>query len=294
MTWWEGVAGVGAVLAVWWPIRGRIAARIERDFMAARPRDAEGFIVGAAPFTMPGTRPGGVLLLHGYNDSPQSLRAMARMINARGWTVRVPALPGHGRTLQEFAASRADAWIASARAELRALQGTHAEVAVGGLSMGGAIALLLAAETPSVRAVVTFAPYLHASVPLPLLAAIAPLMALRARWIPGGGGRSVRDPVAAAAMIAYRRSTPRLLVQLAQVVHRVRRTLGAVHQPVLVLQSREDNRIPMGSATEAFARIGSTDKTLQWSSGSGHVVTVDYGYEKIGTAAADWLETRLP
>ena len=44
MTWWEGVAGVGAVLAVWWPIRGRIAARIERDFMAARPRDAEGFI----------------------------------------------------------------------------------------------------------------------------------------------------------------------------------------------------------------------------------------------------------
>ena len=62
----------------------------------------------------------------------------------------------------------------------------------------------------------------------------------------------------------------------------------------LVLQSREDNRIPMGSATEAFARIGSTDKTLQWSSGSGHVVTVDYGYEMIGTAAADWLETRLP
>jgi len=291
---WAGLVAVGVALAVWWPIRARIAARVEQRFMEENPRGADGFIVGAAPYTLPGTRSGAVLLLHGYNDSPQSVRSMAQLINARGWTVHVPAFPGHGSTLQAFAASGADQWIATARAELRALERTHPDIAVGGLSMGGAIAFMLAAENPSVRAVVAFAPYLHAAVAWHLLAVIAPLVSLRARWVSGGGGRSVRDPVAAAGMIAYRRSTPRLMLQLADVVHRARLVLGAVHQPVLVLQSREDNRIPMASATEGFARIGSADKTLQWSSGSGHVVTVDYGYEHIGAAAADWLETRLP
>jgi carboxylesterase len=294
MTAWWGIALLGIALAVWWPIRGRIAARKEQQFMEANPRGADGFIIGSAPYTLSGTRSGAVLLLHGYNDSPQSLLSMARIIHARGWTVHVPALPGHGRTLQAFAASGADQWITAARAELRTLQYTHADIAVGGLSMGGAIALMLAAETRSVRAVVAFAPYVHASAPLHLFAAVAPLAALRARWVSGGGGRSVRDPVAAAAMIAYRQSTPRLLVQLAHVVHRTRAILSAVRQPVLVLQSREDNRIPMASAQEAFARIGSADKTLQWSSGSAHVITVDYGYENVGVAAADWLETRLP
>jgi carboxylesterase len=290
----QDLALFALVGAVWWWIRAWIAARTEARFMRDNPRDADGYILGAAPLTLPGTRRGAVLLLHGYNDSPQSLNALARIIHARGWTVRVPALPGHGRTLQEFAASGCDAWIDAARAELNALQGRHATVAVGGLSMGGAIAFVLAAETPSVTAVLTFAPYLHASVPLRLLSLVAPIAALGARYIEGGGSRSVHDPIAGAGMVAYRKSTPRLLVQLAHVVHRARRSLGAVHQPVLVMQSREDNRIPVHSAEEAFARIGANDKTLHWTEGSGHVITVDYGYETIAAGAADWLETRLP
>jgi carboxylesterase len=291
---WQGIALLALGVAVWWPIRGWIAARTERRFMRENPRDADGYIIGAAPLTLHGTRGGAVLLLHGYNDSPQSLNALARIINARGWTVRVPALPGHGRTLQEFAASGCDAWIDAARAELNALQGRHDAVAVGGLSMGGAIAFVLAAETPSVRAVVTFAPYLHASMPLRMFKFVAPIAAVGARYLEGGGSRSVHDPVAGAGMVAYRISTPRLFVELAHVVHRARRSLGAVHQPVLVVQSREDNRIPMTSATEAFGRIGSDDKTLHWTEGSGHVITVDYGYETVAAQAADWLETRLP
>jgi carboxylesterase len=290
---WTGAFLLALVLGAWWPIRGWIAARAERRFMAEHPRDSDGYIVGAAPLTLTGTRAGALLLLHGYNDSPQSLYAMARLLHAHGWTVRVPALPGHGRTLQEFAASGADAWINAARAELNALQGRYAEVAVGGLSMGGAIAFVLAAETPSVKAVATFAPYLHASVPLRSMALAAPIAALGARYIEGGGSRSVHDPVASAGMVAYRMSTPRLLVQLAHVVDRARRSLATITQPVLVIQSREDNRIPAHSAEEAFGRIGAPDKSLRWTEGSGHVITVDYGYEQVARIAAEWLETRL-
>jgi carboxylesterase len=83
------------------------------------------------------------------------------------------------------------------------------------------------------------------------------------------------------------------LVELEKIVRRARVALPLVRQPVLVVQSREDNRIPVSSAEAAFALIGSTDKTLYWVSGSGHVVTVDFGHEAIERIAADWLEPRL-
>jgi esterase/lipase len=83
-------------------------------------------------------------------------------------------------------------------------------------------------------------------------------------------------------------------VELQKLVKLTRAGLHAVHQPVLVVQSREDNRIPVARAEEAFTMIGSTDKTLHWTTGNGHVVTVDYGHEAVEKLTTDWLETRLP
>jgi len=288
LEWWILLA------ASWWIVRALIAWRVERAFARGNPRNHDGYIRGAEPRTLQGTRPGAVLLLHGYNDSPQTMYSVASALHRRGWTVRVPALPGHARTLPEFAASGAAQWIGAARAELAALRDSHSVVAVGGLSMGGAISMILAAEDPAVRAVIGFAPYLHSSVPLRVMHAMSWIATLGARYVNGGGGRSVHDPVADKQVIAYRCGTPRLLVQLQHVVEAARAALPRVHQPVLVIQSREDNRIPEASATEAFARIGSADKTLHWTTGGGHVVTVDYGHDAIEQVAADWLESRLP
>lgn len=282
-----------AAAAVWWAVRGGIARRQERAFTRAHPLNADGIIIGAEPIQLDGIRPGAVLLLHGYNDSPQSMQSMAAALHARGWSVRVPLLPGHGRRLQDWATARATAWEDAARVELAALRNAHTDVAVGGLSMGGALAFILAAEQPDVRAVMGFAPYLHASLPVEMLRFIAPVASLGAKYLMGGGSRSVHDPVAAEAMIAYRVSTPRLVVELEKVVMLARTQLPQVRQPVLVVQSREDNRIPVASAAAAFEMIGSSDKTLHWTTGSGHVLTVDYGHERIEQLVVSWLECRL-
>ena len=290
MTGWIWFA---IVVVAWWFVRAAIARREERRFDAAYARDGDGIIIGAESIRLEGTRQGAVLLFHGYNDSPQSVASVATALHARGWTVRAPLLPGHGRTLRAFAASGADEWLAAARRELAALRATHDSIAVGGLSMGGAISFVLAAENPELRAVVVFAPYLKASMPLRLMHVAAPIAALGGRYVWSGGGRSVHDPVAGGAMISYRRSTPRLLLQLDRVVREARAALPRVQQPVLVVQSREDNRIPAKSAQEAFGLIGSLDKTLDWTTGNGHVITVDYGHDAVERLAADWLEPRL-
>jgi carboxylesterase len=288
------VIALGALIAIWWPIRAGIAHRIERNFERAHPRNADGYIIGAEPFFREGTRGGAVLVLHGYNDSPQSMQSMAAALHAAGWTVRVPALPGHGRTLQEFAASRAADWERAAHMELAELQRTHRDVAVCGMSMGGALAFTLAADAPTVRAVIGLAPYLHLSKPMSFLLLFSPLAELGARYLESGGGRSVHDPEAARAIIAYRMAPPRLLYELTIVTRRAFAALARVRQPVLVLQSREDNRIPVASAERAFERVASTDKRIDWLTGTGHVITVDYGHREVERRVVEWLDQRLP
>ncbi|MEP6551241.1 MAG: hypothetical protein ABJB95_08655, partial [Gemmatimonadales bacterium] len=53
----------------------------------------------------------GVLLLHGFGDTPQTLSVLARRLAKSGYSVLVPLLPGHGRTMDAFTKSRADDWI---------------------------------------------------------------------------------------------------------------------------------------------------------------------------------------
>ncbi len=68
-----------------------------------------------------------------------------------------------------------------------------------------------------------------------------------------------------------------------------------VRQPVLSWDLAVTRRqsIPVASAEEAFARVASSDKTLEWVTGSGHVITVDYSHDAVARQAADWLESRL-
>jgi carboxylesterase len=293
--WIPGAAGAAAAAVAlhrWWRARA-----VEQAFDArfAARRNAQGIISGAEPFSLPGSGDRAIVLLHGYNDSPQTMRSPAAAMHAAGWTVYAPLLPGHGRSLPAFAASSADEWIDAARTAVREALDRHARVAVGGLSMGGAIAMIVASEEPSVRGAVLFSPFLVHSRLLGVIAALWPLVSCGAKYLTGGGTtRSIRDPHAREAMIAYGCSTPRLMREVQRVTQRARSALPRVHQPVWIAQSSDDYRIPAAQAQRAFDQLGSGDKRLHWTTGNGHVITVDYGHDALSAEAMRWLESRVP
>ena len=82
--------------------------------------------------------------------------------------------------------------------------------------------------------------------------------------------------------------TGRALFELWKVVRRARKTLSAVVVPTLVIQSREDPRIAPGVAEWVLAQLASRDKKLVWVEG-GHIITVDYGRERVFTEVERWL-----
>ncbi|HVH40229.1 MAG TPA: alpha/beta fold hydrolase [Gemmatimonadaceae bacterium] len=285
--------GTAAAAALLWVQRAMRATLRERRFGQRFRLGAEGIVAGAEPRTYeaPGNR--ALLLLHGYNDSPQSLDQVARVIHAAGWTVRLPLMPGHGRSLRAFDQWTEQELLAHAREEFTKLRTTHRTVVVGGLSMGGALACWLAAESDA-AGVVLYAPMLFVPRPMQVAVSTARLWSLFSKYVSGGGKRSIHDAAAAKEMIAYGASTRRSFEALERLCLHTTARLGFIHSPVLVVQSEEDNRLPRDQSVHAIARIGSNDKTVMWTRGAGHVVTVDTGWKELADSTVRWLESRFP
>ncbi|HVX40469.1 MAG TPA: alpha/beta fold hydrolase [Gemmatimonadaceae bacterium] len=266
-------------------------ARIMRDITTShRTLGPDGIVIGGEGFTLDAPGAPAVLLLHGGGDTPQTMRYLGDALRARGFHVEAPLLPGHGRTLRDFARVTADDLTNAARARYDVLRRSHGTVAIVGLSMGGAIAVQLAAEHPEIPALVLLAPYL--AMPARVLRA--------ARWawawgpfltaVRSGDGRSIRDPVERDRGLAYGVFTPAALRALRETVRRANAALSRVQAPTLVVNSRGDNRIHVNDAQRAFERLGARDKQLEWITGAGHVITVDYGRDVVIAATANWIE----
>jgi carboxylesterase len=275
-------------------VRSAVKWRFERRATRGRRFDADGIIVGAEPLdlTPPGRPIGAALLLHGFGDTPQTLHYLAADLAAAGWVVRVPLLPGHGRTLAEFARTRATDWIVAAREELgamRASAGAGERLVIVGLSMGGALATILAAETPDLAAMALVSPYLGMPLSLRIFAKMWPLAAIVAPYVAGGGARSIRDASESADNLAYRSAPPALVAELGMVVRAARGALGAVRVPTVVVASHHDNRVPPAVIEWAYGRLAASTKRLVWEDAGAHVLTVDYGRDAVSAVVAEWL-----
>lgn len=274
------------VLLMW---RRSAARAIERRALLARPLGPGGVVPGAGEIRLRGGS-AAVLLLHGAGDTPHSLRYLATDLHARGYTVHAPLLPGHGTTIRDFAQSTAERWLEAAGAAYRALRREHAWVAIVGQSMGGALAVQVAATAPELPALTLLAPYLAMPRMLQWVGRLAPLWSIVQPYPSSESVGSVQDPAEQGRSLGYGFFPPRALRALQLTARRAWAALPAVEAPTLVVQSSEDNRIAPADAERAFARLGARDKRLVWVEGAGHVLTVDYGREKLFQRVGDWLE----
>ncbi|MBC2878782.1 MULTISPECIES: alpha/beta hydrolase [Streptomyces] len=225
---------------------------------------------GAEPFRHDGGEVG-VLVCHGFTGSPQSVRPWADHLAERGLTVSLPLLPGHGTRWQDMQITGWQDWYAEVDRELRALRERCAQVFVCGLSMGGALALRLAArhgDAVSGVALVNPANKVHGLgvKALPLLRHLVPTTAGIASDIAKPGCREVGyDRVPLHAAYSFHR-----FLQL------VDRELPQVTQPLLLMHSPEDHVVPPADSARILARVSSRDVTERLLERSYHVATLDH------------------
>ncbi len=134
-----------------------------RVWETAIDRGDDGVRAGCRAFSR-GEGKTGLLLIHGFADSPAVYRYLANSLAERGFHCRAMRLPGHAQPLGEYADSTVEQWIAKTRAEIESLRSRTDEVWMVGHSMGAALALHLAREDPGLcTGLVLIAPLLDIS-----------------------------------------------------------------------------------------------------------------------------------
>jgi carboxylesterase len=249
----------------------------------------DGVVIGGEGFVLERRGAPAVLLLHGGGDTPQTLRYLAADLYAAGFHVEAPLLPGHGRSLADFMRVTADDLTSAAVAAYHELTATHAWVGLIGLSMGGALAVQVAAREPALPALGLAAPYLEMPLAIDIAARLSWIWGLFVPAVRSGRGISMLDPVERARSLAYGAFTAPALRALRKTVRRAAAALPHVAAPTLVIQSREDNRITVPAAERAFARLGAKEKRIEWVTGAAHIITVDYGHDRVNGALVDWM-----
>jgi carboxylesterase len=237
----------------------------------------------AEPFLASGGATG-VLLVHGFTGSPFSLRSWGEHLAADGFSVSVPRLPGHGTSWQELNKTVWHDWYVGASHAVDALSATCEQVFVGGLSMGGCLALRLAEERPDVVAGLVLVNPSVISTNRQLLA--VPVL----KHLVGstrGIVNDIKKPFT--EEYGYDRLPLKALDSLRAMWKVTRDDLPKVTAPLLVFRSVEDHVVEPLSTQIITQRVSSRDITERVLDNSYHVATLDNDAPSIFTESAEFI-----
>jgi carboxylesterase len=228
----------------------------------------------------------GVLILHGFTSHVSCVSDLRFPVEEMGLPYRVPILRGHGGEWTDLRGVKASDWYEDAENALLDLLEECRKVIVVGLSMGGLVALDLAAQhRKKVVGVITLAAALRFQDPLafasPVLSKLVP------SW---PGPKSFHDK---ALEKQRNRNYPKFptaaFVELYKYSKHVENRLSFVSANALVIHSRKDQIIKPCAAEIIHDRIGSKARRLLWFERSGHEMLLDMEAPEVTRAVAEQI-----
>lgn len=232
----------------------------------------------------------GVVVIHGFTGNPIATRPLGQHLAAEGYAVEVPLLPGHGTSHRELARMRYRDWYDAVDRVVDRLHVRCDAVVLIGHSMGGTIALDLAARrSADIDAVVVLNPLVRP--PPGLLPRLSGLLQYLAPYVPRDLAGLPTDDIAidgveeGAYALVPARAARSLLLEL----DRVRAGLLDVVAPLLVVRSTEDHTVDPVNALEVLEFAGSRDLRTLVCHHSYHVPQLDRDGALVTAAISDFL-----
>ncbi len=227
-----------------------------------------------------------VVFVHGLGGSEASLGEVPASVAAAGWKVSTLRLPGHGTTVDDLERCRLDDWLEAIEQQIERCDDGQGVVLVG-QSLGGVLALAVAATNSAVTGVATInAPVTPADPDV-----IEHLTWLIERGITRqpAGSPDLRDPDATDP--AYDEVPVSALLALIEAGDRAHRTVSTLTRPVLVVSSDHDQVVDPWLADQLAAALPGPVTRLRLPR-SGHVACRDLDRHLLAAEITDWL-TRL-
>lgn len=209
----------------------------------------------------------GVLVIHGFTGSTQSMRDVAYALHQQGYSVSLPRLKGHGTTVEEMESTHYTDWIDSVKEAYDTLATKVKEVFVLGLSMGGSLALYCAIHF-KVKGIITINACAYM---IPVFQQLYDNPHTK-RFITGIGSDIKKAGV---TELAYSQTPKESINELRKLLDEITENIPEITCPILIFKSLEDHIVPAEHQDYIFDHVGSEDKQLIELKNSYHVATLD-------------------
>lgn len=249
---------------------------------------------GAEPFFYRGGAMG-ILCIHGFTANPSEMRWLGQYLAGQGHTVYGVRLAGHGTHPHDMARARWRDWFASAQDGVHLLRAACSRVIVVGHSMGGLLALLLAAQAEGVTALSVLASPIR-----------FPQKFDHARWLhllqpftdqsDTSGLQTVireeqtRRGEAAIGRVRYNQWSTSAVYELVELARQADAFLPFVSQPLQLIYSRKDATVPLDHADYIARRVASQAIERQTLEMSGHILPQDSERETVFQQVAMFVQ----
>ena len=190
-----------------------------------------------------------VLLIHGFSSSPREMYPLGLALQQSGLTVYGVRLPGHGTRPEDLAERTAEEWFAVCERGYRQLKETHETISAVGLSTGALLSIKLALRHP-VERLILLSPFLR------LKHSLAPFAWLLSYFIPYQNKEISPQEQA----FYYQQRPLKGIAQIHRLKQQIKKQLGQVRIPTLVLAAAGDVTIARGTAEKLFSELGSRNK----------------------------------
>ena len=242
--------------------------------------DPEAFFLPAGPV--------GVLLLHGFTGTAREMRPLGEYLHARGLTVSVPLLPGHGGTLAEMNRTGWRDWVAGAEMAYTDLKSKCEQCFVAGFSMGSLLTLQIAEHDAGMTGIVLYSPALRLADRRFHLTPLLRYFVRSAKYVESS---DLHDPGAARWLGGFARYPVPAAAELWHLRRRVLRDLSRVATPALVVYAVGDHAIHPRSGPETVQRLSRQAPVEELVlRDSGHAVVADREWKTVAEATYRFIQ----
>ena len=229
----------------------------------------------------------GILLSHGFTATAAEVRPLAERLFAHGYTVAGPLLPGHYSTPTDLNHVRWQDWAQAFEDAYQGLTGLCERVYTGGESTGALLALYHALTHPEVAGLLLYAPALKLTLKRYQTAVLHILAPFKESFTKSGVNSS---PL----WQGYTVNPLKGVQQLMRLQRIVADRLTAIHQPVLIMQSKLDGTIHPGVPEMIAHHISSATKEIHWLERSSHTCILDCELDEIESTTLRFLQNTSP